>query len=142
MKLEVSKEINEVWTVASLRELLKKYISIHSNAQCYEAMSKPPNFKGHRNLGSFKPVPVSPIEGNLSAEALVVNSKQGHQKGVRNNYQKGEPLRPCVFCRGSNYSDSCDRYVTVNNRKSQLVSQGRCFICLRVGHTYKQCPSA
>ena len=78
----------------------------------------------------------------MSAETLVVNSKQHHLKGVRNNYQKSEPSRPCVFCRGSHFSDSCDRYVTVNNRKSQLVSQGRCFICLRVGHTYKQCPSA
>ena len=108
--------------------------------QRYEAMSKPPNFKGHKNLGSFKPVPVSPVEGNLSTEALFVNSKQNHRKGgVR---EKGEPSRPCVFCRGSQFSDSCNRYVTVNNRKSQLVSQGRCFICLKVGHTYKQCPSA
>ena len=45
VKLEESKEINEVWTVASLWESLKKYVSIHSNAQRYEAMSKPPNFR-------------------------------------------------------------------------------------------------
>jgi len=38
VKLEESKEINEVWTVASLRESLKKHICIHSNAQHYEAV--------------------------------------------------------------------------------------------------------
>jgi len=136
VKLEESKEISDVWTVASLRQSLKKYISIQSNAQRYEALSKPSHFKGHK---SFKPVSTVPVEGHLSAEALVVNSKQ---KGVRNKYSKGEPFNPCVYCKGCHFSDSCDKCVTIDSRKGQLVSQGRCFICLKIGHTYRQCPSA
>ena len=30
----------------------------------------------------------TPVEGHLSAEALVVNSKQGHQKGVEATIKK------------------------------------------------------
>jgi len=58
VKLKESKEISDVWTVASLRQSLKKYISIQSNAQCYEALSKPSHFKGHK---SFKPVSTVPV---------------------------------------------------------------------------------
>ena len=85
-----------------------------------------------------KHVSTALFEGPSSAETLVVNSKQGHQKGVRNNHQNGEPSNPFVYCRGGHFSDSCD---TIDNRRCQLVSQGRCFICLKVDHIYKQCPS-
>jgi len=34
VKLEESKEIGDVWMVASLRQPLKKYISIQTDAQC------------------------------------------------------------------------------------------------------------
>ena len=49
---------------------------------------------------------------------------------MRNSHQKGESSNPCVYCRGGHFSDSCDKYVTLDNRECQLVSQGRCFICL------------
>jgi len=62
VRLEESKEVSESWTVASLRQSLKKYISIHSNAQRYETLSKPPNLKGHKNF-SFKHVSTTPVEG-------------------------------------------------------------------------------
>ena len=123
---------------ASLQQSLKKYISIQTNAQHYEALSKPQQFKGYKG---FRPVSL-PAEGNLLAEVLVVNSKQGYQKVVRKKYQKGEPFNPCVYCNGGHFSDSCDKYVTIDSRKSQLVNQGRCFICLKIGHTYRQCLSA
>ena len=136
--MKVEEEISDVWTVASLQQSLKKYISIQTNTQRYEALSKPQQFKGYKD---FKPVS-APVEGNLSAEALVVNSKKGYQKVVRNKYQKGEPFNPCVYCKGGHFSDSCDKYVSIDSIKGQLVSQGRCFICLKIGHTYRQYPSA
>jgi len=47
-----------------------------------------------------------------------------------------------VYCKGGQFSDRCDKYVTIDGRKGQLVNQGRCFICLKIGHAYRQCPSA
>ena len=61
---------------------------------------------------------------------------------VRSKYRKGEPFNPCVYCKGDHFSDRCDKYVTIDSRKGQLVNQGRCFICLKIGHTDRQCPSA
>ena len=51
-------------------------------------------------------------------------------------------LFPCIFCKGDHYNDECDKYVTLMERKKRLSQQGRCFICLKVGHVIKNCPSA
>ena len=48
VKLEESKRLNESWTVASLRESLKGYITVHSNAHRYGVMSKTFNVKNSR----------------------------------------------------------------------------------------------
>ena len=48
VKLEESKQLNEFWTVASLKESLKRYITVHSNAHRYGVMSKTFNVKNSR----------------------------------------------------------------------------------------------
>ena len=88
-------------------------------------------YLSHKGYKGFKTVS-APVEGNLSAEALIANSKQGDQKVARNKYQRGEPFNPCVYCKGGHFRDRCDRYVTADSRKDQLVNQGRCFICLKM----------
>ena len=55
---------------------------------------------------------------------------------------KKEPSMPCIFCKGVHFNDSCDKFITVADRKGRLISQGRCFVCLKVGHTCKECPCA
>ena len=45
------------------------------------------------------------------------------------------------FCFGSHYNENCDVYNTNFNRKQRLRSLGRCFICLRQGHTFRDCPN-
>ena len=69
---------------------------------------------------------------------LVANS----QHKVRGQHGKGEPSKLCIFCKGTHFNDNCDKYSTITNRKSQLTSQGRWFICLKIGHLCKECPSA
>ena len=49
---------------------------------------------------------------------------------------------PCIFCKGVHFNDSCDKFITVADRKGRLISQGRCFVCLKVGHICKECPCA
>jgi len=46
------------------------------------------------------------------------------------------------FVRGLQYNDNCDKYSAISDRKGQLTAQEICFICLRVGHVCKECPSA
>ena len=49
---------------------------------------------------------------------------------------------PYIFCKGIHFNDSCDKFVTAADRKTQLSSQESCFVCLKVSHTYKECPHA
>ena len=35
----------------------------------------------------------------------------------------------------------CDEFTTLTERK-QILSQQRCFVCLKVGHVLKDCPSS
>ena len=35
----------------------------------------------------------------------------------------------------------CDKFTTLTERK-QILSQQRCFVCLKVGHVLKDCPSS
>ena len=134
VKLEESKQLNEHWTVASLRESLKRYVTVYSNATRYEVMSRPFNIKNSR---------ADCRDRLMSADMLVTNSQQVHrQQRVRGQHTKSEPSKPCVFCKGTHFNDKCDKYPTVMTRKSQLTSQGRCFICLKIGHLCKECPSA
>ena len=78
----------------------------------------------------------------VSAETLVANSSRVSQKSTGNRSQQREPSMPCIFCKSIHFNDSCDKFVTVADRKTQLSSQGRCFVCLKVGYTYKECPHA
>ena len=36
----------------------------------------------------------------------------------------------------------CDKFTTLTERKQILSQQRRCFICLKVGHVLKDCPSS
>ena len=69
---------------------------------------------------------------------LVANS----QHKVRGQHGKGEPSKPCIFCKGTHFNDICNKYSTITNRRNQLTSQGRCFMCLKIDHLCKECPSA
>ena len=45
----------------------------------------------------------------------------------------------CVYCTGDHYSASCEAVTDVNKRKDFLRNHGRCFVCLRKGHIFKNC---
>ncbi|XP_046864671.1 uncharacterized protein LOC124459195 [Xenia sp. Carnegie-2017] len=47
----------------------------------------------------------------------------------------------CVYCKEPHFSASCDRVTDVNDRKSILRRDNRCFVCLRIGHLSKNCES-
>ena len=45
----------------------------------------------------------------------------------------------CLYCEKSHWSDECQRYKTLTERKGQL--RGRCFVCLSDKHRYRECTS-
>ena len=53
------------------------------------------------------------------------------------NVRKGRGS--CFFCKGEHFSDECDQYKELSDRKQRLLSQGRCFLCLKMDHTVKDC---
>ena len=129
-----------------LRASLKQYIAIHTNAQRYEANFKSSNPRNHRRIhseaGRTPTEPSDSTETPVSAEALVTNSRRVTQRSDMSRSHKKEPSITCIFCKGVHFNDSCDKFITVADRKGRLISQGRCFVCLKVGHTCKECPCA
>ena len=62
-----------------------------------------------------------------------------------NSQREGSQIKaslPCIFCKGGHFNDMCDKYITLAERKQKLNQQRRCFICLKVGHVSKDCPSS
>jgi len=139
IKLEESKALNESWTVESLRDALKRYITIHSNAHRYESISKPYHFRSNWASQSRTTLDGPLAERQLPAAALDADS---HPGGLRYSFNKGETTKPCIFCESTHFNDCCDKFSTAKSRKGQLVSQGRCFICFKSGHVSKYCPKA
>ena len=43
----------------------------------------------------------------------------------------------CAFCEKGHCADECRSFPDIESRKEQL--KGKCFICLRTGHTIKDC---
>ena len=72
-----------------------------------------------------------------SADLLTANSQRGNQ-------QEGQIKASLhfIFCKGNHFNDVCDKFTTLTERKQILSQQRRCFICLKVGHVLKDCPSS
>jgi len=66
VKHEEPKKLSECWTGELLRESLKQFITVHTNAQRNEVISKP---------SIVKTRVLTPQDKQLSAEMLVTNSQ-------------------------------------------------------------------
>ena len=130
-KLEEAKEPLRPWSIKSLRKAIFHYVTVQENAQRYVS-SVNTNVKGQH----FVPRQLNSASHRLSAEVLTANSQRGSQ-------QEGQikaSLR-CIFCKGNHFNDMCDKFTTLTERKQILSQQRRCFVCLKVGHVLKDCPS-
>ena len=50
--------------------------------------------------------------------------------------------REWIYCKGEQYSASCETITGVPARKEALKKEGRCFVCLARGHRAAQCRSS
>jgi len=135
VKLEEMKDLTKAWSVKLLRESLKCYVNVHENARRYEFNSKGQSYRNNKRSDFKSQRSFTEKQGSQSVDTFVVDSRKssGRQQNIR------EPKYPCVFCKGAHFNDNCQKYTSLSSRKQQLSNQGRCFICLKVGHMYKDC---
>ena len=91
--------------------------AIYTNAQWYEVNTRSTHFsasnKRFDKSDAFRSVKDS--TDHISAEALVTNTD------ILNQGKKiWEATRPCIYCKGNNFNDSCKQYTDVSSRKKQL----------------------
>jgi len=79
-----------------------------------------------REIGE-KPIGPSPIKVEGKADKPVPKS----------NRPRGKPR--CLFCNQAHLSEACNMHKSVEKRRARAVIKGRCFRCLRRGHTTKGC---
>ena len=130
-KLEETKEPLRPWSIKSLRKAICHYVTVQENVQSYVS-SVNTNVKGQH----FVPRQLTSDSHRPSADLLTANSQRGSQ-------QEGQ-IKASLhfnFCKG-NLNDMCDKFTTLTERKQILSQQRRCFICLKVGHVLKDCPSS
>ena len=123
-KLEETKEPLRPWSIKSLRKAICHYVTVQENVQCYVS-SVNTNVKGQH----FVPRQLTSDSHRPSADLLTANSQ-------RDGQQEGQIKASLhfIFCKGNHFNDVCDK---------QILSQPRrCFICLKVGHVLKDCPSS
>jgi len=68
----------------------------------------------------------------LPTETFATNVQRRTRSGFRNQ-------NPCAFCQGEHFNNECDQYKVLTERKQRLLSLGRCFLCFKIGHTFKDC---
>ena len=91
------------------------------------------NVKGQH----FVPKQLTSDSHRPSADLLTANSQRGSQ-------QEGQIKASLhfFFCKGNHFNNMCDTFTTLTKRKQIFSQQRRCFICLKVGHVLKDCPSS
>ena len=115
LQLQFQRGAKIKWTVGWLRELLSDYISVREETeeQCNNTETA-----GNNPCAITRPL-------RSLTEALVVGSKPSTRQGN------------CRFCNGQHWSDECQRYATVEERKQRI--KGSCFICMKQGHRLGEC---
>lgn len=140
LQLEIQKGSKEKWCVRSLCTRLNDYViareksdkkDLHrerqysQNNNSQNSFSKRNQFQG--NVSKFQTVSHQ-FSNRSSAEALVVTG---------NDNSQGSYFDKCRFCQGKHWSDECQKYKTIDERKVHL--KGCCFKCLRKGHKSSDC---
>ena len=107
------------WTLSNLRKFLKEEITAK---ELGEVRSLQPTKSQKQYVGSL----AKPSNSKSTCEAILNNSSDAKTP-------------KCTFCSGEHYSDQCVVYPDVDSRTGKL--KGRCFSCLRPGHTVSSCKS-
>ncbi|XP_028518889.1 uncharacterized protein LOC110251976 [Exaiptasia diaphana] len=143
VQLEIQKKRDETWTVTKLLEQLEGYINARESA---ERIFNPPtlttplsgphinsttrdiprNGCSNASLNFNFPPPKKPI---FASETLLHAQKASSSPS--------RPRKACVYCNKEHWSDECNVYKTVEERKAKI--KGRCYNCLSNKHMLREC---
>ena len=134
MHMEIQRNRDEIWTVADMRKSLQTFIQARESSERHftQALNDKNGKDGygfsmhHTNKGGSE---TRNTAKRFSAEALLPNEQKG-------TFRLQTPMR-CRYCDEPHWSDECAVYATLELRKERM--KGNCFICLRPGHSYKEC---
>ena len=133
-KLEESKEPGTPWTMKSLRKSIHHYITVQENVQHHVSND---NLKVKGQPFVSKQTRPFTASYRSSTEVLAVNSQAGSSVGGQ-----ARASLPFIFCKGNHFNDMYNKCVTLTEKKQKLSQQKRCFVCLKIGHMSRNCPSS
>ena len=136
VKLEDVKKCDQVWTMQLLRKLLSQYVMVQENSQRQVNNVRGDSLQGRQvNRSPTNRDILRNTNNQMPDQSLVETFAVDVQKKT-----KGTPHNPCLVCWGQHINDECKQYKSLADRKQRLLSFGRCFLCFKTGHTFRERP--
>lgn len=115
IRLRIARENRgEVWEMDKLMETIQLEVEAREASEATKV-----------SMGRVSSSRAVERSANATASALVVGN---------HNIQ-------CVYCKGNHFSASCNSVKSVMERRSVLLKEGRCFVCLKSNHRAQNCDS-
>lgn len=77
----------------------------------------------------------------VTLSKLTNQSSGGSADSTASSLVVGNHDIQCVYCKQNHFSASCGSVKNVTDRKSILLKEGRCFVCLKTNHRAQNCDS-
>ena len=125
--MEEYKDMEEKWTVESIRKAFKRYICAQEVGERQTQLIQIPESQD-TTVKSQKQKSFSSKWSGVTTTGALLN-----EESATNGQTMG-----CFYCqRKDHWSDQCKAYPTVESRKAKI--KGNCFICLKPNHLLKDC---
>ncbi|XP_053395705.1 uncharacterized protein LOC128555912 [Mercenaria mercenaria] len=136
VQLEILSGTKKKWNTFRLRDRLREYIIARERAEKDKepdkrSLNSHSVQKGIRLNESKEPITRS-FANSGSAHVLAAVRKQPTMKRNTENYAD-----KCRYCQQKHWSDECNKYRTISERKQQLKDS--CYKCLKTGHQSNEC---
>ncbi len=129
-----------------LRDMLWEVINIKQRVQnvSMEKLSLKPQPTQTKSMDQRSKNPEQQFSRSGVFSAQQSNKKVFEQSNRNSAEQKSSfrLTRKCVFCNGNHYHDTCEKFKTLDSRKSCLAQQKICFLCFQPTHFANQCKLA
>ena len=128
-RMEEYKDMEEKWTVESIRKALKRYICAQEVGERQTQVIQSPESQDTAVKSQKQKSFSSKWSGATTTGALL----SGNEEAARDSQTRG-----CFYCqRKDHWSDQCKTYPTVESRTAKI--KGNCYICMRPNHLLKDC---
>ena len=115
MRLTLTRQFKgKQWNLCKVLESFRAEVTAIEQIQ----LMNPPNMSMNRPKPNFGPQPAT-------ASTLFLSNRNS----------------TCTYCKDGHSSNNCQVVTSISARKEFLEVKERCFNCLRVGHTGKNCPA-